>query len=86
MMILQQGGSSLAGLESVPLSRNPCDTGDSEWSGAGFGSGWGSRELVRVQGGGCDSPTMPESSPAFTGTAWHMGLRPWGGDRGDTHC
>lgn len=70
MMILQQGGLSLAGLEFVPLSRNLCDTGDSEWSGAGFGSGWGIRELVRVQGGGgCDSPTLPASSPASTGTA-----------------
>lgn len=38
MMILQQGGLSLAGLESVLLSHNPCDT-DSAAQGTASGQG-----------------------------------------------
>lgn len=71
-MILQQGGLSLAGLESVPLSRNPCDT---ESPAQGTASGQGQ---VLGAGGEAGSWYVCREEGAVAVHCQRPALLPWG--------
>lgn len=76
-MILQQGGLSLAGLESVPLSRNPCDTespaqGTASGQGQVLGAGGeaGSWYVCREEGAVAVHCQCPALLPRGQGGTW----------------